>query len=94
MHSQDSKQMNNFFWSQNIGLVHLISFSTEFLYYPEYGTDQIVLQYQWLKEDLANANRPENRKQHPWIITMAHRPIYSHFGTDELVGQSTCILSS
>lgn len=67
---------NNHFYSINIGPVHLISFSTEFYYYTEYGFTQVQTQYDWLEQDLINANKPENRAKQPWIITMGHRPMY------------------
>ena len=43
---------NNHFFSINIGPVHLISFSTEFYYFLEYGFNQVKTQYEWLKNDL------------------------------------------
>nr|XP_006632576.1 PREDICTED: iron/zinc purple acid phosphatase-like protein isoform X1 [Lepisosteus oculatus]XP_015206299.1 PREDICTED: iron/zinc purple acid phosphatase-like protein isoform X1 [Lepisosteus oculatus] len=63
-------------YSWNIGPAHIISFSTEVYFYLEYGLDLIFSQYKWLKKDLEEANKPENRKIRPWIITMAHRPMY------------------
>ncbi|RMZ98494.1 iron zinc purple acid phosphatase [Brachionus plicatilis] len=67
---------NNLFYSINIGPIHLISFSTEFYYFFDFGFKQIVNQYKWLEEDLKSANLPENRALRPWIITMGHRPMY------------------
>lgn len=67
---------NNHFFSINIGPVHVISFSTEFYYYTEYGLTQVQTQYEWLEQDLINANKPDNRAKQPWIITMGHRPMY------------------
>lgn len=67
---------NNHFYSFNIGPVHVISFSTEFYYFLGYGFEQVIRQYEWLKQDLLNANKPENREKRPWIITMGHRPMY------------------
>lgn len=67
---------NNFFYSFDIGPVHIISFSTEFYYFFIYGFDQVRRQYEWLEKDLKEANKPENRAQRPWIITMGHRPMY------------------
>ncbi|XP_043088378.1 acid phosphatase type 7 isoform X1 [Puntigrus tetrazona] len=66
----------NLWYSWNIGPAHIISFSTEVYFYLEYGLDLLFRQYEWLKEDLQEANRPENRAQRPWIITMGHRPMY------------------
>ena len=33
--------------------MHLVSFSSEFYYFVQYGWSQIVEQYQWLEKDLA-----------------------------------------
>ena len=43
---------NNHFFSFNIGPVHIISFSTEFYYFIEYGIEQVKAQYDWLEQDL------------------------------------------
>ena len=43
---------NNHFFSFNIGPVHIISFSTEFYYFIEYGIEQVKSQYDWLEQDL------------------------------------------
>ncbi|KAI7804956.1 putative iron/zinc purple acid phosphatase-like protein-like, partial [Triplophysa rosa] len=66
----------NLWYSWNIGPAHIISFSTEVYFYLEYGLDLLFRQYEWLKKDLEEANRPEQRAERPWIITMAHRPMY------------------
>lgn len=76
MHSEGDPSIKNHFWSYNIGPAHIISFSTEFYFYKQYGTNQIFNQYRWLEEDLKKANLPENRAKHPWVITMGHRPFY------------------
>ncbi|RWS28741.1 Iron/zinc purple acid phosphatase-like protein, partial [Leptotrombidium deliense] len=72
----ETGEMNNLFYSFNIGPAHFISFSTEFYFYVEYGWAQIATQYRWLEEDLKEASKPENREKRPWIITFGHRPMY------------------
>ncbi|KAL8620015.1 hypothetical protein ACOMHN_015297 [Nucella lapillus] len=64
------------FFSFNMGPAHIISFSTEYYFFFYYGLEQPIRQYQWLEQDLMEATKPENRAQRPWIITMAHRPMY------------------
>ncbi|XP_041468978.1 acid phosphatase type 7-like [Lytechinus variegatus] len=66
----------NLWYSWNVGPAHIISFSTEVYFYVYYGLHLIVNQFNWLKADLLEANKPENRKERPWIITMGHRPAY------------------
>ena len=85
MVSQGSHEINNHFWSYNIGPVHIISLSTEFYYFPQFGTKQIETQYKWLEQDLIEANKPENRALRPWIITMGHRPLYAQNHIDDMV---------
>lgn len=67
---------NNLYYSYNIGPVHIISFNTEYYYFLNYGIKSLIFQYMWLEKDLKEANKPENRRKHPWIITMGHRPMY------------------
>ncbi|XP_054169250.1 acid phosphatase type 7-like isoform X2 [Oppia nitens] len=71
-----SGQLNNHFYSFDVGPIHFIGFSSEYYYYVEYGWNQIKVQYEWLENDLKEATKPENRALRPWIITMAHRPMY------------------
>ncbi|GIX92566.1 acid phosphatase type 7 [Caerostris darwini] len=68
--------INNHFYSFDIGPAHIIAFSTEFYFYVNYGWTQIARQYEWLENDLKKATLPENRAKRPWIITMGHRPMY------------------
>ncbi|MCJ8737060.1 hypothetical protein PDJAM_G00019490 [Pangasius djambal] len=69
-------ETESLWYSWNIGSAHIISFSTEVYFYLEYGLDLLFKQYEWLQKDLEEANKPENRAARPWIITMAHRPMY------------------
>ncbi|KAL1423490.1 hypothetical protein MTO96_000021 [Rhipicephalus appendiculatus] len=71
-----SGRVNNHFFSFDIGPAHIISLSTEFYFFVEYGFLQIKRQYEWLEQDLKEATRPERRRERPWIITMGHRPMY------------------
>ena len=83
------------FYSFNIGPLHVISISTEVYYFLQYGIKSMVLQYDWLEADLAEAYLPENRAKHPWIVVIGHRPMYcsnaneddcTHFGTMTRIG--------
>lgn len=72
-----SGQVNNHYYSFNMGAAHFISFSTELYFWPEYFTESNVKwQYEWLENDLKIATKPENRQKRPWIITLGHRPMY------------------
>ncbi|EDO41233.1 predicted protein [Nematostella vectensis] len=64
------------YYSFNIGPVHLISISTEFYFFTDYGLELIDHQYAWLENDLKEAAAPENRTLRPWIFLMGHRPMY------------------
>jgi len=64
------------FYSFNMGPAHIISFSSEYYFAIYYGIAQPIEQFRWLQKDLEEANKPENRAERPWIITMAHRPMY------------------
>ncbi|BES89928.1 Purple acid [Nesidiocoris tenuis] len=65
----------NLFYSYNIGPAHFVSISTEGYFFTEYyGNDFLQRQYDWIVEDLKEANK--NRKERPWIILYGHRPMY------------------
>lgn len=77
-------------YSFNMGPLHIISISTEVYYFLNYGIKPLVLQYEWLENDLANANLPENRSKRPWIIVIGHRPMYcSNANTDDCTHHET-----
>ncbi|XP_060531907.1 acid phosphatase type 7-like [Cylas formicarius] len=77
-------------FSIDIGPAHIISISTEVYYFLNYGIKPLVFQYEWLEEDLIRANLPENRKKHPWIIVVGHRPMYcSNSNTDDCTNHAT-----
>lgn len=76
MIDQRSGQVNNHFYSTSVGPVRIIGISTEFYFFVIYGTSQIGNQFRWLENELKEANRPENRKTHPWVVVVGHRPLY------------------
>lgn len=79
-------------YSFNMGPAHFIGFSTEVYYFLGYGIKSLVLQYEWLENDLKEANKPENRAKRPWIITFGHRPMYcSNADKDDCTYHSTLV---
>ncbi|VDL77482.1 unnamed protein product [Nippostrongylus brasiliensis] len=73
---------DNLFYSFDLGHAHFVIFSTEFYFSTEYGWNQIQNQWNWLLQDLAEANN--NRANVPWIFTFGHRPMYcSDFDGDD-----------
>jgi hypothetical protein len=60
---------NNNFFSWDMGPVHLISFSSEAWFWQLWETEK---QFEWLKKDLAAVDRSRT----PFVVTMAHRPMY------------------
>ncbi|CAF1403814.1 unnamed protein product [Rotaria magnacalcarata] len=59
---------NSLFWySFDIGLVHIVYYSTE------HDFRRLSSQYKWLEQDL----RSIDRIRIPWILVTAHRPMYS-----------------
>ncbi|GFR77162.1 purple acid phosphatase [Elysia marginata] len=45
----DNKKM---YYSFNVGPIHFVSMSTEFMYFPNYGFQQIFDHYEFVKNDL------------------------------------------
>ncbi|XP_033104022.1 acid phosphatase type 7-like isoform X2 [Anneissia japonica] len=68
------EKTENLWYSWNIGPAHIIAFSTEVIFFQDYGKFLIDEQMKWLEQDLQEANK--NRKEQPWIITIGHRPMY------------------
>ena len=63
-------------FSWDVGPAYMISIDSEFYFFVEDGLGLIGEQYRWLEEDLKQANQPDQRAKHPWIIIMYHRPMY------------------
>lgn len=57
------------YYSFDAGPAHIIAFSSEAYFWQLWEVEQ---QFAWLKKDLAGVDRSKT----PWIITMAHRPMY------------------
>lgn len=78
------------FYSFNMGPVHFVSISTEVYYFLQYGLKMLANQFEWLLNDLEEANRPENRAVRPWIVVYGHRPMYcSNNNNDDCTSYGT-----
>lgn len=55
------RNFSSMFYSWDVGPVHFVAVNTEAYYFLNYGLTPLVNQYQWLRRDLAEANRPKNR---------------------------------
>ena len=60
---------NGVYYSFDMGPAHIVSFSSEAYFWQLWEVEK---QYEWLKKDLAAVDRSKT----PWVITMAHRPMY------------------
>lgn len=74
---QMPKSSDNTHYTFTLGPALFIGISTE-VYFQTETTDSEAYQrqYDWLQNVLVEANRPENRARHPWIIVYGHRPLY------------------
>ena len=43
---------DSMYYSFNMGPIHFVAISTEFYFYVEYGFTQLMVQYDWLINDL------------------------------------------
>lgn len=88
MPGQQSGSQTVLYSSFNVGLVHIISLSTELYFYPEYYNNTLLQQqYDWLQADLIKAN--QERHLRPWIIVYGHRPIYCTLDRNDEAGICT-----
>ncbi|CAG9333051.1 unnamed protein product [Blepharisma stoltei] len=68
----DANNGTNWFYSFNLGAAHFIIINTELYIYDH--PEQILTQFNWLKQDLEYANK--NRDTWPWIFVLTHHPLY------------------
>jgi 3',5'-cyclic AMP phosphodiesterase CpdA len=71
VYETNSDFQQNYFWSWDYGLAHVVGIDSEHELDIPYISEN---QYKWLENDLKVAN--QNRAQRPWIIAMLHRPMY------------------
>jgi hypothetical protein len=64
---------SGFFYSFNVGPVHVVLFNTEIMLNVLYPIE-VYAQMEWLVKDLAQAN--QERDIRPWIIAGSHHPLY------------------
>lgn len=68
---------NNNRFTFAVGPVRFIGISTEVYYKKSNGSlEKVYDQLIWLEKVLRKANEKKNRKKHPWIILLGHRPLY------------------
>ena len=97
MIDQRSGNLNNHFYSFNLGPLHIVGFNSEFYYWyyddPVRNLHQTRIQWEWLEEDLKHATLAENREKQPWIIVMGHRPMYCSTADADDCIFNECIVS-
>ncbi|CAG9317825.1 unnamed protein product [Blepharisma stoltei] len=80
-------QGTSFFYSFNLGPAHFIMYNTN-PYFKNTSQASADLQTQWLANDLAIAN--SQRSIRPWIIVLAHHPLYCSQDWFEEGSQTDC----
>lgn len=68
---------SSMFYSWDVGPVHFVAVNTEAYYFLNYGLGPLVTQYEWLKRDLAEANKLKNRSVMLILYTYL---LYGRFG--------------
>lgn len=64
-------RMDQLWYSIDMGKTHFVCISTEVFFTDKENVEKFM---KWLQHDLTKAN--DNRSNFPWVIVMAHRPIY------------------
>ena len=81
---------DGFYYSFNVGPVHVIVYSSETACKHPYCPDE--LQLAWLAADLAQAKR--NRHQQPWIIAASHEPLYCSVDWNDRSEYQNCVVNA
>lgn len=71
----EGSSQNSRYYSQDIGLVHLIAFDMN-VYFNDWESQYRAAQLEWLEADLAAANAPDQRVRVPWVTINVHHPFY------------------
>ena len=74
-------QTKNHYYSFDVGLVHFVGIDHDF--YLMADLEAQTQMFNWVENDLAAANAPENRTLRPWIIVFTHRPVYCSYNSPE-----------
>lgn len=65
----------NLHYSFDVGLFHVAVFNSEVFFWPDaFGPAHMAAMHAWLDADLAAA--AANRDNVPWVVAVAHRPMY------------------
>ncbi|XP_054166766.1 acid phosphatase type 7-like [Oppia nitens] len=68
---------DNSHYTFTLGPILFIGISTEVYFQSEMSDlEASQKQLKWLTNVLKEANKPENRARHPWIVLYGHRPLY------------------
>jgi hypothetical protein len=68
-------KFTNHYYSFNMANIHFISINTHF-YWTTNDITRREAFLRWFEEDLIEANQEYNREKRPWIVVMAHKPLY------------------
>jgi hypothetical protein len=83
---------DNFYYSYNVGPVHVVVFSTEALCSSPYCPILQQRQLEWLQADLQAAN--QRRHIQPWVIVFSHKPLYCSVDWNHQVLYDDCVLDA
>lgn len=83
---------DNFYYSYNVGPVHVIVFSTEALCSAPYCSALQQRQLEWLEADLKAAS--QRRHIQPWVLVFSHRPLYCSVDWNQPSLYDDCVLEA